>query len=299
MRSRRSQLIVRRLFLLFALLAGCSQPFGQTMASGVAQVGRFIWLNDDPAFGGMSGIEISDDGSRFIALSDRSTLWEGTVSRKGGIITALTPDLITPLHISDGSPTDHDTGDSEGLALGPDGTVYISFEGLARVAAYPDVTGPAVRIPRYPAFDALQPNASLEALAIDEDGALYTLPERSGRATQPFPVYRYKDGTWTTAFEVMREGPFLPVGADIGPDGLFYLLERDFTGIGFRSRVRRFDMTGGQAKTLIETRTGVHDNLEGLSVWRDQTGTIRLTLISDDNFKFFQTTEVVEYRVTD
>ena len=96
---------MRRLLLLIALLAGCSQAFGQTMASGVTQVGRFIWLSDDPAFGGMSGIEISDDGSRFIALSDRSTLWEGTVTRKGGVITALTPELITPLHISDGSPT--------------------------------------------------------------------------------------------------------------------------------------------------------------------------------------------------
>lgn len=290
---------MRRLLLLIALLAGCSQAFGQTMASGVTQVGRFIWLNDDPAFGGMSGIEISDDGSRFIALSDRSTLWEGTVTRKGGVITALTPELITPLHISDGSPTDHHTGDSEGLALGADGTVYISFEGLARVAAYPEVTGPAIRIPRMPAFDAMQPNAALEALAIDAEGAIYTLPERSGSAMQPYPVYRYKDGTWTTAFEISREGPFLPVGADIGPDGLFYLLERDFTGIGFRSRVRRFDMTGGGAETLLETRTGVHDNLEGISVWRDQSGAIRMTLIADDNFKFFQTTEVVEYRVAD
>jgi hypothetical protein len=290
---------MRRLLLLITLLAGCSQAFGQTMASGVTQVGRFIWMNDDPAFGGMSGIEISDDGSRFIALSDRSTLWEGTVTRKGGVITALTPELITPLHISDGSPTDHRTGDSEGLALGADGTVYISFEGLARVAAYPEVTGPAVRIPRMSAFDAMQPNAALEALAIDAEGAIYTLPERSGSAMQPYPVYRYKDGTWTTAFEISREGPFLPVGADVGPDGLFYLLERDFTGIGFRSRVRRFDVTGGGTETLLETRTGVHDNLEGISVWRDQSGAIRMTLIADDNFKFFQTTEVVEYRVAD
>ncbi|WP_386679484.1 esterase-like activity of phytase family protein [Loktanella sp. R86503] len=290
---------MRRLLIAIALLAGCSQAFGQTMASGVTQVGRFIWLNDDPAFGGMSGIEISADGSRFTALSDRSTLWQGTVTRKGGVITAMTPDLVTPLHISDGSKTTHHNGDSEGLALGADGTVYVSFEGLARVAAYPDVTGSAVRIPRMAAFDAMQSNASLEALAISADGALYTLPERSGSALQPFPVYRYQDDRWTTAFEISRTGPFLPVGADIGPDGLFYLLERDFTGIGFRSRIRRFDMAGGGAETLLETRTGVHDNLEGISVWRDSAGAIRMTLIADDNFKFFQTTEVVEYRVAD
>ena len=47
----------------------------------------------------------------------------------------------------------------------------------------------------------------------------------------------------------------------------------------------------------MESATGQHDNLEGLSVWRDGAGVIRLTMISDDNFSFFQTTEIVEYRL--
>ena len=299
MRGRRSQLIVRRIIHAIALLAGCGQAFGQSTAPGVSQVGRFVWTDDNARFGGMSGLEISDDGRRFIALSDRGTLWTGTVTRKAGAITAMTPDLITVLHISDGSPVAGATGDSEGLALAPDGTVYVSFEGLARVAAYPDVTGAAVRLPRHPDFEAMQANGALEALAIGPDGALYTLPERSGRATRPFPVYRFKDGAWTTPFTVPRDGAFLPVGADIGPDGLFYVLERDFTGLGFRSRVRRLALDGTGIETLLETRTGLHDNLEGISVWRDDTGAIRMTLIADDNFKFFQSTEVVEYRVVD
>ena len=282
-----------------ALLAGCGQAFGQATAPGVTQLERFIWTDDDARFGGMSGLEISDDGTRFIALSDRGTLWTGTIARNAGAITAMTPELTTALHVSDGRPVEGETADSEGLALASDGTVYVSFEGLARVAAYPDVTGPAVRLPRDPEFAGLQPNGALEALAIGPDGALYTLPERSGRAGRPFPVYRYRNGTWTTPFTIRREGAFLPVGADIGPDGLFYLLERDFTGLGFRSRVRRFALDGTGVETLLETRTGQHDNLEGISVWRDQAGEIRITLIADDNFKFFQTTEVVEYSVTD
>ena len=297
--GRRRQLIVHRFILAIALLAGCGQVFGQSMASGVSQVGRFVWTDDDDRFGGMSGIEISDDGSRFIAVSDRGTLWTGSVTRRAGAITAMTPDLTTALHQSDGTPVADRTGDSEGLALDPDGTVYVSFEGLARVAAYPDVTGPAVRLPRAPDFKAMQSNAALEALAIGPDGALYTLPERSGRATQPFPVYRFADGTWTVPFTIPRVGAFLPVGADIGPDGLLYVLERDFTGLGFRSRVRRLALDGTGIETLLETRTGLHDNLEGISVWRDETDAIRMTLIADDNFKFFQTTEIVEYRVAD
>lgn len=41
----------------------------------------------------------------------------------------------------------------------------------------------------------------------------------------------------------------------------------------------------------------MHDNLEGISVWQDPDGRIRLTMISDDNFMVFQRTEIVEYAV--
>ncbi len=290
---------MRRIILAAALLAGCGQAFAQSTARGVSQIGRFVWTDDGARFGGMSGIEVTDDGTRFIALSDRGSLWTGTISRTDGIITAMTPDLTTAVHTPDGKRARGPSADSEGLALAPDGTVYISFEGRARVAAYPDITGPAVPLPGHPDFAQMQPNSALEALAIGPDGALYTLSERSGRPLRPFPVYRYLNGIWTTPFTLSRDDTFLPVGADIGPDGLFYLLERDFTGLGFRSRVRRFDLNGGGAETLLQTRAGVHDNLEGISVWQDGTGTIRMTLIADDNFKFFQTTEVVEYRVAD
>lgn len=290
---------MRRIILAAALLAGCGQAFGQSTAPGISQIGRFVWTDDAAQFGGMSGIEVTQDGSRFIALSDRGTLWTGTISRTDGIITAMTPDLTTVLQTSDGTPVRGATADSEGLALAPDGTVYISFEGLARVAAYPDVTGPATRLPRPPDFAQMEANAALEALAVGPDGAVYTVPERSGRPLRPFPIYRFFDGRWTTPFAIPRTEAFLPVGADIGPDGLFYLLERDFTGLGFRSRVRRFGLDGSRGETLLQTRTGLHDNLEGISVWRDITGAIRITLIADDNFMFFQTTEIVEYRVAD
>lgn len=45
----------------------------------------------------------------------------------------------------------------------------------------------------------------------------------------------------------------------------------------------------------MQSEVGRHDNLEGLSVWQDAQG-VRLTMVSDDNFMFFQRTEFVEYR---
>ena len=123
-----------------------------------------------------------------------------------------------------------------------------------------------------------------------------------GRA-KPFPVYRFRNGVWDQPFILPRRGYFLAVAADIGPDGRFYLLERQFFGLlGFGSRVRRFTMSPdglSKEETLLQTTPGQHDNLEGLSVWRDASGTLRLTMISDDNFLFLQRTEIVEYRVPD
>mgnify|MGYP002634128825 CR=1 FL=1 len=106
---------------------------------------------------------------------------------------------------------------------------------------------------------------------------------------------------WDQPFSIPRRGPFLVVGADIGPDGKFYLLERHLSGIfGFQTRIRRFALTGealSDENVLLETPTGKHDNLEGIAVWRDAAGDIRITMISDDNFRSFQKTEFVEYRV--
>lgn len=247
---------------------------------------------------GFSGIEVTPDGREFTALSDRGNYIQGTFIRQGGMITNVRAGPVTRLADSDGAPLPHPRNDSEGLAIAADGQTYVSFESIHRIRVFPTLDSPSALLPAHPDFDAMQRNSSLEALAIGPDGALYTLPERSGAVQRPFPVYRYRDGTWDQPFAIPRCSAFLIVGADIGPDGRFYVLERDFTGFGFRSRVRRFDMTGGNEETLFETRTGTHDNLEGIAVWQDGNH-LRLTLIADDNFSFFQRTEIVEYELTD
>ena len=184
-----------------------------------------------------------------------------------------------------------------------DGTIWVSFEGIPRVVRYDTPDSPAKPLPRPAAFDKMQGNSSLESLAILPDGTLLTLPERSGELTRPFPVWRWRNGAWDQPFSIPRSGDWLAVGADIGPDGRFYLLERDFRGLlGFRSRVRRFDLRpdGGaisNEQVLLESRSLQYDNLEGISVWDDGIG-IRLTMISDDNFFWLQRTELVEYRVS-
>lgn len=138
-------------------------------------------------------------------------------------------------------------------------------------------------------------------MAIDRRGWLYAIPERSGVLTRPFPVYRYNGKKWDKKLNIPRKAPFLVVGADFGPDQKLYVFERNFKfPIGFATRIRRFTLTASgfqNEETLLETRLGLHDNLEGISVWKDKRNRIRITLVSDNNFKFFQRTELVEYVV--
>lgn len=260
--------------------------------------GSYEWRNDDPLFGGFSAIEVAADGSNFIALSDRGAFVSGTITRDAGRISDVQLEALHPLIQTGGEPLPRKERDSEGLAVGDDGVVYVSFEWVHGIRRFAGIDQPASDLMTSPAFADMQTNSSLEALAIGPDGALYTMPERSGLATRPFPVFRLKDGIWDQPFTIPRRGPYLISGADIGPDGLLYILERDFAGIGFRNRVRRFALDGSGEALVIETGLRTHDNLEGISVWQDADG-LRMTLISDDNFRAFQRTEIVEYRLTD
>lgn len=290
-----------------ALIAGALAFATWTTAGAAVQVdyvGTHVWRERDSEFGGFSALELSEDGSRYWALSDHAILRWGSVERdEAGRIRAMTTAGQARLQDGEGKPLQPGwRGDSEGLAAGPDGAVFVSFEGLNRVARYDDPDGPATRLPIPEAFKAWPVNAGLEALAITADGTLLTLPERSGAHDRPFPIWRFRDGVWDQPWSLPRTDRWLPVGADIGPDGQFYLLERDFLGVlGFASRVRRFTLTedGLQApELLLQTAPMQYDNLEGIAVWRDAQG-LRLTMISDDNFLLLQRTELVEYRLRD
>lgn len=261
-------------------------------------LGSYDWRINDPQFGGFSAIEVSADGMHFVALTDRSSIARGTFIRDGELIIGVELSAFRRLLGPTRAPLADAFSDSEGLAIGPDGTLYVSFEGDDGIRSFADLDRPGSDLISTPAFAEFQPNSALEALAIGPDGALYTMPERSGLATRPFPVFHLQDGVWDQPFALARSGAFLIAGADIGPDGKLYVLERDFAGVGFRSRVRRFDLDGSNGETVLLTGLRTHDNLEGISVWQDAQG-LRMTLISDDNFRMFQRTEIVEYRLTD
>ena len=271
-------------------------------AKTASHLGSFAWRHSAEWFGGFSALHISEDGRHVLALSDRATLVSARIDREGGEITDIRVVGQWPVLSSTGRIMLGYAGDSEGIAIAPDGGFYISFEGVHRVAYYSAPGTKARVLPRPKEFDALDRNGSFEGLAIDDQGRLYTLTEKSRTAQGDIPVYRWDGTAWSTPFVLPQRGGFLPVAADFGPDGQLYILERSVSLTGFRSRLRRWDIANDRPKAeeiLFETGTGAHDNLEGLSVWRDTQGRLRATMIADDNFLALQRTELVEYLLPD
>ena len=293
---------MRVALLLSLALAACAAGAASPRMSLDAEV---TWSEGDPAFGGFSGLSVAPDGRSFRTISDRGAWAAGSLVRNdAGRIADVTLDGIGPLHAIDGKPLEGEEVDAEALVLDREGRAYVSFEHFARIRRYDDLDGPAARVPPHPEFGRLQRNSGLEALAMDADGTLYAIPERSGKLDRPFPVYRLRGGRWDDkTLRLRRDGAFLVSDATFGPDGRLYLLERDFEWLGgFRTRVRRFELGPdgfGAETTLLETRFGELDNMEGIAVWQDPQGRNRVLLVSDDNFFPLQRTMLAEYIVAD
>ncbi|MGB3176314.1 MAG: esterase-like activity of phytase family protein [Albidovulum sp.] len=267
-------------------------------------VGRFVWTEPDDRFGGISGFDFMPGGTGFVAVSDSAAVFTGQMIRgaHGAVISVETDPAYVPLS-SHGKPLHEPSDDAEGVAIAPDGKLLISYETQDRVVMY----GQGGRFwmqefwPEY--FEGMQINGGPEALAMDDDGALYTMPERPYSFSSQIPVFLFRNNQWSHPFTLRRNGSWAPVGADFGPDGRLYILERDYWGlVGFMSRVRRITILGDQVaadEVILETSAGQHDNLEGLAVWRDTQGDIRLTMVSDNNFVPFRSTEIVDYRIAE
>lgn len=270
-------------------------------SNAASLIGSIRLKSPDPLFGGFSAVAIGLNGSSIVALSDRGIFVQGRVVRDASdIMTSVTLGPLTRLLGVSGDVLTGQFDDSEGLAVAPNGEVFVAFEDKTRISRFSRLGAVPVDLPNYPAFAHLPKNQSLEALAIDAKGTLYAVPEVP--LGKQIPVYRFRNGKWREPLALPRIGPFNPVAADFGPDGKLYLLERRFNGLtGFATRLRRFDLRAdgfSKGEILLQTPVGRHDNLEGLSIWRAPDG-LRATMMSDDNFFALQVTELVEYRLPD
>ncbi len=270
------------------------------VASGSAKhLSTYRWQLQAGWFGGFSGLELSDDGTQLITISDRGQIVTADITREGEKIIGLSNVTHSKVLNRNGKfARQAGLRDSEGLAQLANGALVVSFEGEHRLETFRAPGHAPTPLPRDSWFEDMGRNAGFEALAVDPNGRLFVMPESAVEDETRIQIYVLQGKHWREAFTLRRDKQFQPVGADFGPDGRLYVLERGFNGLGFRTRVRSFDIGKAGAtdeKVLFRNGIGGHDNLEGLSVWRDTLGRIRLTMISDDNFRLIQRTEIVEY----
>jgi hypothetical protein len=130
-------------------------------------------------------------------------------------------------------------------------------------------------------------------------GRLYTLPEDTRKKGADFPVWRWDGTAWSQPFLLPRATSSCrsaPISARTAGSTCWSATSTASGASPAASAPSRSAATGIAAEeTVLQTDPGVHDNLEGLSVWRDGRGTIRLTMVSDDNQKFYLRHEIVEY----
>ncbi len=273
-------------------------------------VGALALSSPDERFGGLSAL-VWEKGKGLSAVSDRGWRIMGLPDRAAPPPTTRSV-RIAPLLDEHGEHLRSYDSDAEGAALDQKGGWLVSFEGAHRIWRYPAVDSAALKVRGAPGWEDLQSNSGLEAIATDPDGTIYAIPERSGDEGRPFPVWRRAGERWET-LHLPRTGAFLVTDAAIGPDGKLYVLERSLSLLGgFAMRIRRAEVDGLpdgatlQAETMATLLSGSGvDNMEGMSFAplnaeaprEDGRPEARLLVVSDDNFRFFQRTLLIEFRL--
>ena len=272
-----------------------------------APVHAATWENPSPQFGGLSGILIENTGTQIIAASDRGTLFTATLSRDAqGNITQITNVSEHAIQLPKGGPVDRFKGDIEGLSRLTDGQLALSFEGYARIMTMRDLDADTAWTHRWDRFESYFNNSAFEGLATLPDGRLMVFVEKRGRYGMG-RAYVRSDTGWTGPHLVPVTPRYKITGADIGPDGCLYTVERRFNLFaGIEYRVMRNWQTGGlwsaeaewQSETLYISAQGQDGNGEGISVWQDKDG-LRISLITDDGFLPLPHTQLVELQVSE
>ncbi|MGE0667080.1 MAG: esterase-like activity of phytase family protein [Sphingomonadales bacterium] len=329
---------MRRAFLAAALAAACTAlpaaakdaktrtPEVQAEAlvfnpdkPSQTRVGRLTWLgglrlwSKHWLFGGFSALEISPDGASLISASDRATWWSAALVLNDGIPVGIGESAFHDMPDAHGQALEHGEADSEGLATGADGSVYVSFERDHRIVRFvpPDPANPNTwhqsrpePLPSPPELTQAPNNAGLEAIAFLKDGTLFALTESLPAEPGYNRGWLIRGGKWEP-FAYRRTEPFDPTDAALLPNGDLLVLERRFSmlgGLGARlCAISAADLTPGaklECRTVAEMAPPQSiDNMEGLAVRRNEKGETIVYIISDDNFSRIQRTVLLVFRL--
>ena len=284
-----------------------------TLAPGLTFVGGLELSSDEPLFGAFSSFRfLADD--RFLGIFDTGYWIEGTVRRDpDGRLIGLDGVSLAAMLDESGRESRKMLVDAESLAL-RDGEVYVGFEQRHRVVQYAPVSALHEARPSAPLalpFDtgALRNNGGLETLVVAPSEsvlgpALVAISEKSVDQNGN-NIAGILDGSLQGEFRVRPRDGFDITDGVFLPNGDLVLLERRFaisTGVAMRLRriaadaIRPGAIVDGEVILEADHASQI-DNMEGIDARSADDGSVRLTLVSDDNHSLLQRTLMLEFRL--
>lgn len=288
--------------------------FSRTMAAQ-QQFGRLtfrgglVLTSEVPDFGGWSGL-VLDEAGRLLMISDRGSWLTGTLLYEGtrpkGIGNAVLGSILgvgrRPLNRGRDRDSESVTLLDGNLTRG---SVLIAFERNHRIGRFAvherGIDAPSGYLKMPPEVRSIPVNKSFEAVSLIRGGAakgsIIAFCEEFHDAKRNHTGWIWAGGMTGQPQRIglTNIGDFAITDVASLSDGSLIVLERKFRWLeGVRMRLRQISASAVQpgatldGEILIEADMGYDiDNMEGLSIHRDQRGATVLTLISDDNFNQF------------
>ena len=298
-----------------------SQPittFGGVEPGGKAGAlifeGGLNLTSDAAAFSSLSGLTFPDLGERFIAVSDKGFFVTGTVDHtESGQPAGILDGRIEEITNSGGDVLPRAFArDAEAVQTirrdGRAAAVRVGFEHLTRVADFDLVDGVptgAARVVAIPEWlERMRTNTSIESLCIAPPASpvsgstLLIVEADAGDGTHRAFLLGQRD---RGELALEQAGGFNPTDCAFLPNGDLLVLERGTVLISFVMQVRRFKAAdvhrGGRltGEVILSGGGADIDNMEGLGVHRGADGSLRISLVSDNNENGWERTILLEF----
>lgn len=275
--------------------------------------GGLVLKSTHAQFGGLSGIELSANGKKMLAISDRGYWIKADVIYKNGRISSLANSQIAPILGANGKKFVYWKADSEGLTKRNDSLsdVVISVERDQAIYRFKfgnnGLDARAMDWGTIKDAKKISPNRGLEAIT--------SLPKNHKYRGWMLVAAEHKldknnnhtawlvNGKQSHTLHITRQDGYDITDLNYLPNGDIVLLERAISIFGGpQMRIRQICGKAIKPGALVTGKsllvaTGIQavDNMEGLGVHKAANGEAILTIVSDNNFHFLQRNLMLQF----